>query len=76
MLCCPNGTSADLKNLSIEMEITKKKISIGQAIVSKDFKIHTLGYGFLFGNHKHLQKSQDFWFEDFFLQIFKIHRLA
>jgi hypothetical protein len=26
------------------------------------FLIHTLRYAFLFGNHKHLQKSRDFWF--------------
>jgi len=41
---------------------------------SREFEIRALGYGFLFGNHKHLAKnSGDMWFVDFFLKIFKIH---
>jgi hypothetical protein len=40
-----------------------------------EFKIHTLGYDFLCRNHKHLAKVSRLLFEDFFLEIFKIHRL-
>jgi hypothetical protein len=43
---------------------------------SVDFYIHTLGYGFLFGNHIELARVSRFWFADFFLEIFKIHRLV
>jgi hypothetical protein len=38
----------------------------------KSQKIHTLGYRFIFGNHKHLaQKPRGFWFGYFFLEIFE-----
>ncbi len=43
-------------------------------------KIHRLGYGFSMVFFLEIaniwQKSQDFWFADFFLEIFKIHRLV
>ncbi len=53
-----------------EMEITKKKKIHGLAYrFSIDFLIQTLGFVFFW------QKSRDFRFADFFLDIFKIHRL-
>ncbi len=43
-------------------------------------KIHRLGYRFSMVFFLEIaniwQKSQDFWFADFFLEIFKIHRLV
>jgi hypothetical protein len=41
---------------------------------SIDFKICSLAYGFFTVNHKDLAKVPDFWFADFFLEKFKIHR--
>jgi hypothetical protein len=38
------------------MEITKYKFQRLGYRFSIDFWIHALGYGFLFGNHKHLAK--------------------
>ncbi len=43
---------------------------------SIDFLIHILGYGFLLEIRKIWQKSRDFWVTDFFLEVFKIHRLV
>jgi hypothetical protein len=42
---------------------------------SIDFEIHTLGFGFFLEITKIWQKSRDFWFAEFFLEIFKIQRL-
>ncbi len=72
-------------NTNIQNEVRKKGIwGSGPALrwKSQRIKIHMPGYWFpidfkskpfLFGNHKYLAKSQDFWFQDFFLEIFKIH---
>ncbi len=43
---------------------------------SIEFSIHTPAYAFFVEITKIWQKSRDFWFADFFLEIFKFHRLV